>query len=87
MEIFMEIQEFDDLKPVRTLFYRCPSRSLLAKVSQVTLPDLIRVGRTYVTPLFDPTQSSVAICCHPSKVEEIKEEFKRYDSYSPSILV
>ena len=63
------------------------SRSLLAKVSQVTLADLIRVGQTYVTPLFDPTQSSVAICCHPSKVEEIKEEFKRYDSYSPSILV
>ncbi|XP_073242896.1 uncharacterized protein C05D11.1-like [Porites lutea] len=52
------------------------NRSLLAKVSQVTLADLIRVGRTYVAPLFDPTQSSVAICCHPSKVEEIKEEFK-----------
>ena len=53
----------------------------------MTLADLIRVGRTYVTPLFDPTQSSVAICCHPSKVEEIKEEFKRYESYSSSILV
>ena len=53
----------------------------------MTLADLIRVGRTYVTPLFDSTQSSVAICCHPSKVEEIKEEFKRYESYSSSILV
>ena len=59
------------------------SRSLLAKVSRVTLADLIRVGQTYVAALFDPTQSSVAICCHPSKVEEIKEEFKRYENLTP----
>jgi len=39
------------------------------------LSDLIRVAKTYVAPLFDPAQSSCAICCHPSKVDEIKEEF------------
>lgn len=52
-------------------------RGLLSKISQVSLPDLIRVGKTYIAPLFDPSQSSCAICCHPSKVDEIKEEFNR----------
>jgi len=51
------------------------NRSLLSKISQVSLADLIRVGQKYVAPLFDPSRSSVAICCHPSKVDEIKEEF------------
>ena len=43
----------------------------------MSLSDLIRVAKTYVAPLFDPAQSSCAICCHPSKVDEIKEEFSR----------
>ncbi|KAL9988958.1 hypothetical protein ACROYT_G003456 [Oculina patagonica] len=51
------------------------NRGLLTKISQVSLPDLIRVGKTYIAPLFDQSQSSCAICCHPSKVDEIKEEF------------
>ena len=52
-------------------------RTLLGKISQVTLADLIRVGRGYVAPLFDPARSSFAVCCHPSKVDEIREEFGR----------
>ena len=38
----------------------------------------MRVGHKYIAPLFDPAQSSCAICCHPSKVEEIREEFNRW---------
>ena len=53
------------------------SRTLLDKISQVTLADLLRVGREYVAPLFDPARSSFAVCCHPSKVDEIREEFGR----------
>ena len=52
-------------------------RTLLDKISQVSLADLIRVGREYVAPLFDPARSSFAVCCHPSKVDEIREEFGR----------
>lgn len=36
------------------------------------------MATTYVAPLFDPAQSSCAICCHPSKVDEIKDEFSRW---------
>lgn len=59
------------------LFFFFPLRSLLAEISQVSLADLIRVGQKYVAPLFDPAHSSLAVCCHPSKVDEIKEEFNR----------
>lgn len=58
-------------------FFFFPLRSLLAEISQVSLADLIRVGQKYVAPLFDPAHSSLAVCCHPSKVDEIKEEFNR----------
>ena len=57
------------------LFFR---RNLLKRIPQVSLEDLMRVGHKYIAPLFDPAQSSCAICCHPSKVEEIREEFNRW---------
>eukprot|EP00794_Sanderia_malayensis_P015884 gene15884-17484_t len=51
-------------------------RDLLAKVSSVTIDDLTRVAKTYFTRLFDPTVSCAALCCHPSKVDEIVKDFK-----------
>lgn len=51
------------------------NRNLLKRIPQVSLEDLMKVGHKYIAPLFDPAQSSCAICCHPSKVEEIREEF------------
>ena len=53
-------------------------RNLLKRIPQVSLKDLMRVGHKYIAPLFDPAQSSCAICCHPFKVEEIREEFHRW---------
>lgn len=51
-------------------------RKLLEKVAAVTLPDMIRVGKQYLSALFDPAASKLAICCHPSKVEETVNAFK-----------
>ena len=61
---------------VAGFFFFC--RNLLKRIPQVSLEDLMRVGHKYIAPLFDPAQSSCAICCHPSKVEEIREEFNRW---------
>ncbi|XP_031560013.1 uncharacterized protein C05D11.1-like [Actinia tenebrosa] len=49
------------------------NRNLLERVSKVTIHDLDRVGQKYIAPLFDPLTSRCAVCCHPSKVEEIRE--------------
>jgi len=45
-------------------------RQLLQKIPNVTTDDLQRVGCQYFACLFDPTRSKVAICCHPTKVDE-----------------
>ena len=47
----------------------------------------MRVGQKYVAPLFDPAQSSCAICCHPSKVEEIRGEFNRLVRKETALLL
>ncbi|XP_048587317.1 uncharacterized protein C05D11.1 isoform X1 [Nematostella vectensis] len=52
------------------------NRDLLNKVSQVTMSDLERVGQRYLAPLFDPVTSWCAVCCNPSKVDEIKQGLK-----------
>ncbi|KAK3733082.1 hypothetical protein QZH41_008418 [Actinostola sp. cb2023] len=52
------------------------NRGLLDGVSNVTMEDLERVGQKYIAPLFDPLTSRCAVCCNPSKVEEIREGLK-----------
>ncbi|KAL3870528.1 hypothetical protein ACJMK2_038582 [Sinanodonta woodiana] len=52
------------------------NRDLLKTISKVSIADLQRVGEKYMAPLFDVSQIRCAVCCHPSKVEEISEEFK-----------
>lgn len=53
-------------------------RKLLERVSKVTINDLDRVGQKYIAPLFDPLTSRCAVCCHPSKVGEIREGLGKY---------
>lgn len=52
------------------------NKKLIQAIPKVTLEDMKRVGQLYITPLFDPAKSKVAICCHPTKVEEITKDFK-----------
>ncbi|ELU05156.1 hypothetical protein CAPTEDRAFT_140557 [Capitella teleta] len=52
------------------------NRTLIQKVSKVTLADLKRVGEKYFRPLFEASSSKCAICCHPTKVSENVKEFK-----------
>lgn len=54
------------------------TRLLLERVAAVSLSDLLRVGRQYLRPLFDPATSKLAICCHPSKVEDTVAAFKEF---------
>ncbi|KAL3870529.1 hypothetical protein ACJMK2_038583 [Sinanodonta woodiana] len=53
------------------------NRDLLQTISKVSIADLQRVGEKYMAPLFDVSQIRCAVCCHPSKVEEISEEFRK----------
>jgi len=52
------------------------NKHLLQKVSQVTIDDLQRVSKKYFLKLFDTRSSCSALCCHPSKVENIVKDFK-----------
>ncbi|XP_072172090.1 uncharacterized protein C05D11.1-like [Diadema setosum] len=54
------------------------NRELLKKISDVKVADLMRVGETYFRPLFDPSKAKCALCCQPSKVDEIREAFKEF---------
>ena len=53
-------------------------RKFIERVSAVQLEDIQRVGKQYIGPLFDPQQTHLAVCCHPSKVSEVVEEFHEY---------
>ncbi|XP_060071887.1 uncharacterized protein C05D11.1-like isoform X2 [Ylistrum balloti] len=53
------------------------NKELLAKVAMVTVADLKRVGPKYISPLFDVTKTRTGICCHPTKVEEVKKELNQ----------
>ena len=53
-------------------------RKLLRQVSEITIDDIKRVGPLYVPALFDTKKSWLAVCCHPSKVDEIVAGFKEY---------
>ena len=52
-------------------------REMVKKVSKVTLPELTRVGKKYLAPLFDSTLTRCVTCVHPSKVEEVTADFKK----------
>ncbi|XP_077994627.1 uncharacterized protein C05D11.1-like [Glandiceps talaboti] len=52
------------------------NRKLLQRLSKVTINDLKMVGQKYFAPLFDTSKARCAVCCNPSKVEEIREGFK-----------
>ncbi|XP_050051775.1 uncharacterized protein C05D11.1-like [Dermacentor andersoni] len=54
------------------------TRTLLEKVAKVKLADMVRVGKQYLSSLFDPTVSKLAICCHPSKVDDTVAAFKEF---------
>ncbi len=58
--------------PTFSTFYR----TLVSKISKVGVDDLRRVGERYVGPVFDNARSKVAVCCHPTKVEDIVAGFK-----------
>jgi len=64
-----------EFKRIPTTF----SRDLLKKISAVTVDELKRVGEQYFSKLFDNNNTTMAICCHPTKVEEIVESFKTID--------
>lgn len=53
------------------------NREMLKKVSQVNLEDLKRVGDKYLGDFFDANKVRCSVCCHPSKVEEVRNGLKQ----------
>ncbi len=47
----------------------------IRKLSQITEDDLIKVLNKYYVPLFDSNTSSIFVCAHPSKSEELNKFF------------
>ena len=61
--------------PLLTHYCQCHvCRRLLQKIPSVTVDELRRVGSQYVASLFDAARSKVAVCCHPTKVDETVSE-------------
>lgn len=52
------------------------NKEMLEKIAKVTIDDLKQIGSTYIEPLFDTSKARTAVCCNPSKVEEIVKDFK-----------
>lgn len=52
-------------------------RTLIKKISEVTLKELPQIGNKYVMPLFDPKRSRSAMVCPPSKLDDVANEFKK----------
>lgn len=52
------------------------NKDLLKKISAVTVSDLKRVGDKYIMPIFKSNQIRRAVCCNPSKVDEVVASFK-----------
>jgi len=53
-------------------------RTLVKKISEVTLEELPQIGKKYVMSLFDPKCTRTAMVCPPSKLNDITDEFKKY---------
>lgn len=53
------------------------NKELIKRVARVTKDDLRRVGPLYLKPLFEDPEKRSAVCCHPSKVEEITTGFSQ----------
>ncbi|XP_053381490.1 uncharacterized protein C05D11.1-like isoform X2 [Mercenaria mercenaria] len=52
------------------------NKDLLKLISKVSLDDLKRVGAKYIAKLFDEKEVRRAVCCNPSKVNEVVQTFK-----------
>lgn len=52
-------------------------RKLLTAVSNVTIEDLKRVGGLYFSKMLEPSLVTTAVCCNPSKVQEVKEGLEK----------
>ncbi|EEB10863.1 conserved hypothetical protein [Pediculus humanus corporis] len=55
------------------------NKNLVAKVFKVTSDEMLKVGKKYVSPLFDTKneESKMSIVCHPSKISGIVEKFQQ----------
>jgi len=53
------------------------NRQMVRRISAVTMEDMTRVASLYLKPLFDPKKCKTTIVCHPSKITEIGETFKK----------
>lgn len=49
----------------------------MQRVFDVKMGEMVNVGRKYLPQLFDVKKSSVAITCHPSKLNEVVEGFSQ----------
>lgn len=54
------------------------NKLLVDRISTITVNDLRRVGSKHLTGMFKPSQSKVAIVCHPEKVDIIKAQFEEF---------
>lgn len=62
------------------VFSRLPlehNANLLARVRQVNRAAVLDILQRYFVPLFQPEQSTLSICCAPSKVASTKAEFEQ----------
>lgn len=51
---------------------------MVQKIYAVSIKDLTRIANKYIKPIFNSEECKTAIVCHPSKVTEIADAFKRY---------
>lgn len=49
---------------------------MLTRIANVTIDDIKRIGPMYITPLFESDKVKTAVCCNPSKVEEVVKGFE-----------
>ena len=54
-----------------------PCRKLLTAVSSVTIEDLKKVGELYFSKMLELSLVTMAVCCNPSKVQEVKEGLEK----------
>ncbi|XP_064101551.1 uncharacterized protein C05D11.1-like [Macrobrachium nipponense] len=62
-------------------FRRVPhsyNKDLIDRIAVVTIEDVKRVALKYFVPLVQPNTSNTVIVCHPSKVQEIVRELKKF---------